>query len=148
MSWFNRDWHLMICVSSWIAWFLRLNIHLPFSITYSFSMPTLSLALVRWMVYYGQVLVNYFLTTILSHTTLHVFHRLILKNFFLWSSCFHRYPILTISTWSILYLLRSSHNCWTKLIFNFFLFIYFSCLAWHRFFNIQLFVTWLYMLIT
>jgi hypothetical protein len=69
-----------------------------------------------------------------------------LKTIFLWSSCFHRYPILTSSTWSILSWLRSSHKCWTKLIFNF-LFICVSCLTWHGFFNIKLFTYWLYMLI-
>jgi hypothetical protein len=50
-----------------------------------------------------------------------------LKIFFLWSSCLHGYPILISSTWSILSWSRLSHKWWTKLIFNFFLFIYFSC---------------------
>jgi hypothetical protein len=71
-----------------------------------------------------------------------------LKTFFLWSSCFHRYPILRSSTWSILPWSRSSHKWWTKLIFNFFCFIYFSYLTWHIFFNMGLFVAWLYKLIT
>jgi hypothetical protein len=78
MSWFNRDWHLLICDSSWIAWFIGLNIHLPFSIIYGSSTPRLSLALLQCMVHRAQVLVNPSSTTILSHTTLHVFHRLIL----------------------------------------------------------------------
>jgi hypothetical protein len=39
-----------------------------------------------------------------------------LKTFFLWSSCFYRYPILISSSWSILSWLWSSHKCWTKLI--------------------------------
>jgi hypothetical protein len=59
-----------------------------------------------------------------------------LKIFFLWSSYLHRYPILRSSTWSILSWLWASHKCWTKLIFFFILFMCFSCLAWHRLFNI------------
>jgi hypothetical protein len=50
-----------------------------------------------------------------------------LKTFFLWSSYFHRYPILRSSTWTILHWSKSIHKWWTKLIFNF-LFIYFF--AW------------------
>jgi hypothetical protein len=147
MSWFNRHWHLVICDSSWIAWFLELNIHLPFSITYGFSTPRLPLALLWCIVNRDQVLVNPSSTTILSHTTLHVLvHSL--KTFFLWSNCFHRYPILRCSTWLILPWSRSSYKWWTKLIFNFFLFICFFCLTWHRFFNMGPFVAWLYMLIT
>jgi hypothetical protein len=75
---FNRDCHLVICDSSWIAWFLGLNIHLPFSITYGSSMSRLLLALLRCMIHHGQVLVNPSSTTILSHTILHVFYKLIL----------------------------------------------------------------------
>jgi hypothetical protein len=78
MSWCNRDWHLVICDSSWIAWFLGLNIHLSISITYGSSTPRLPLALLRCMVHRGQVLVNPSSTTIVSHTTLHVFHTLII----------------------------------------------------------------------
>jgi hypothetical protein len=78
ISWLNRDWHLVICDSSCLAWFLRLNIHLPFSITSHTSMPRLLLALLWCMVHCGQVLVNHSSTIILSHTSLHVFHRLIL----------------------------------------------------------------------
>jgi hypothetical protein len=110
--------------------------------------PRLPLALLWCMVHYVQVLINHSSTTILSHITLHVFHRLILETFFLWSSCFHSYPILTSSTWSILLWLRSSHKCLTMLMFNFFLFIWVSCLTWHRFFNMKLFIGWLCMLIT
>jgi hypothetical protein len=33
------------------------------------------------MVYRGQVLVNHSSTIIMSHTSLHVFHKLILENF-------------------------------------------------------------------
>jgi hypothetical protein len=90
ISWFNRDWHLVICDSSWLAWFLRLNMHLPFSITSGTSTLRLPLALLWCMVYRGQVLVNPSSTNILSHTTLHVFHKLILENI-LWSSFFHIY---------------------------------------------------------
>jgi hypothetical protein len=35
------------------------------------------------MVHRGQVLVNHFLTIIMSHTSLHVFHRLIIENILL-----------------------------------------------------------------
>jgi hypothetical protein len=140
MSWFNRDWHLVLCDSSWIACFLRLNINLPFSITYGSLTPRLPPALLWCIIHRGHVLVNSSSTTILSHTTPHVFHRLILENFLLWSSCFHRYWILRCSTWTILPWSRSSHKCWTKLIFNFFLFICFSCLTWHRFFNMGLYM--------
>jgi hypothetical protein len=52
ISWFNRDWHLVICDSSWLAWFLRLNVHLPFSITSDFSMSRLLLALLWFMVHH------------------------------------------------------------------------------------------------
>jgi hypothetical protein len=83
ISWFNGDWHLVICDSSWIAWFLGLSIHLSFFITYGSSTPKLSLALLRCMVHRGQVLINPSLTTILSHTTLHFFHRLILEKLLL-----------------------------------------------------------------
>jgi hypothetical protein len=51
-----------------------------------------------------------------------------LKTFFLWSSCFHGYPIFRSSTWSILPWSRSSHKWWTKLIFNFF--YSYTFLAW------------------
>jgi hypothetical protein len=43
-------------------------------------MPRLSLALLRCIFHRGQVLVNSSSTSILSHTTLHVFHRLILEK--------------------------------------------------------------------
>jgi hypothetical protein len=56
---------------------------LPFSITSGTSTPRLPLALLRSMVHHGQVLVNPSSTTIMSHTSLHVFHRLILKNLLL-----------------------------------------------------------------
>jgi hypothetical protein len=80
ISWFNRDWYLVICDSSWIAWFLGLNIHLSFSITYGSSMSRLPLVLLWYMVHRGQVLVNTYSTNILSHTTLHILHRLILEE--------------------------------------------------------------------
>jgi hypothetical protein len=70
-----------------------------------------------------------------------------LKTFFLWSSCFHRYPILRSSTWSILSWLWASHKCWTKLIFFFLLFMCFSWLAWHRLFNMELSIGWHHILI-
>jgi hypothetical protein len=41
------------------------------------------LALVRCMIHHSQVLANPSSTTILSHVTLHVFHRLIFKNLLL-----------------------------------------------------------------
>jgi hypothetical protein len=78
--WLRKDWHLEICDSSWLAWFLGLNIHLPFSITSGTSTPKLPLTLLWCMVHRGQVLVNFSSTTIMSHTSLHVLHRLILKN--------------------------------------------------------------------
>jgi hypothetical protein len=71
-----------------------------------------------------------------------------LKIFFLWSSYFHRYLILRNITWLILSWLWASHKYWIKLIFIFFMFICFSCLVWNRFFNMKLFIDWLYMLIT
>jgi hypothetical protein len=70
-----------------------------------------------------------------------------LKTFFLWSSYFHRYPILTSNTWSILSWLWASHKCWTKLIFFFLLFMYFSYLAWHRLLNMELSIGWHHILI-
>jgi hypothetical protein len=83
ISWFNKDWHLEICDSSRLAWFLGLNIHLPFFITSHTLMPRLPLTLLRCMVHHGQVLINPSSTTILSHTSLYVFHRLVLENLFL-----------------------------------------------------------------
>jgi hypothetical protein len=44
ISWFNKDWHLEMCDSSYLAWFLGLNILLSFSITSGTSTPILSLA--------------------------------------------------------------------------------------------------------
>jgi hypothetical protein len=70
-----------------------------------------------------------------------------LKTFFLWSSFFHRYPILRSSTWSILSWLWARHKCWTKLIFLFLLFMCFSCLTLHRLFNMKLFIGWHHILI-
>jgi hypothetical protein len=70
-----------------------------------------------------------------------------LKTFFLWSSCFHRYSVLRSSTWPIFPWSRSSHKWWTKLIFNFFLFIYFSYLTLHRFINMKLSIGWHHILI-
>jgi hypothetical protein len=70
-----------------------------------------------------------------------------LKILFLWSSCFHRYPIFRSSTWLIIFWLWASHKYWTKLIFFFLLFMCFSCLAWHRLFNIKLFIDWHHILI-
>jgi hypothetical protein len=63
-------------------------------------------------------LINYFMSSI----------DLFLKTFFLWSSYFHRYPILRSSTWSILSWLWASHKCWTKLIF--FLLLLMCFFAW------------------
>jgi hypothetical protein len=83
ISWFNKDWHLEICDSSWLDWFFGLNIHLPFSITSGTSMSRLLLALLWCMVHRDQVLVNLSSTTIMSHTSLHIFHRLILENLLL-----------------------------------------------------------------
>jgi hypothetical protein len=83
ISWFNKDWHLEICDSSWLSWFLGLNIHLPFPITFGTSTPRLPLAILRCMVHRGRVLVNPSSTTIMSHISLHVFHRLILENLLL-----------------------------------------------------------------
>jgi hypothetical protein len=70
-----------------------------------------------------------------------------LKIIFLRSSFFYRYPLLRGSTRSILSWLWASHKCWTKLIFFFLLFICFSCLAWHRLFNIELSIGWHHILI-
>jgi hypothetical protein len=70
-----------------------------------------------------------------------------LKIFFLWLSCFYRYPILRSNIWSILSWLWASHKCWTKLIFFFLLFMCFSCLAWHRLFNMKLSIGWHHILI-
>jgi hypothetical protein len=44
------------------------------------------------MVHHGQVLVNPFSTTILSHTTLYVFHRLILEK----TSCYNQVTFVDI----------------------------------------------------
>jgi hypothetical protein len=79
-TWFNKDWHLDICDSSWLDWFLRSNIHLPFFITSSTSTPRLPLALPRCMVHYGQVLVNLSSIIIMSHISLHVLHRIIIET--------------------------------------------------------------------
>jgi hypothetical protein len=80
ISWFNRDWHLVICDSLCLAWFFGLNLHLPISITSSTLTPRLLLALLWCMVHHVQVLFNPSSSTISSHTTLHVFHRLIVEN--------------------------------------------------------------------
>ncbi len=64
ISWFNIDWHFGICDSSWLDWFLRLNIHLPFSITSSTSTPRHPFVLLRCMVHRSQVLINPSSTTI------------------------------------------------------------------------------------
>jgi hypothetical protein len=56
---------------------------LLFSTTSGVSIPRLSLALLRYMIYRGQVLINPSSTIIMSHTTLHIFHRLILEKLFL-----------------------------------------------------------------
>jgi hypothetical protein len=148
ISWFNKDWHLEICDSSWLDWFFGLNIHLSFSITFDISTPRLMLPLLWCMIHRGQVLINSSSTTIMSHISLHVLHRLTYEKLFLWSSCFHRYSILRSNTWSIISWLLARHKCWTKLISILFLFICFFCLAWHRFFNMKLFIDWLYILIT
>jgi hypothetical protein len=128
ISWFNKDWHLEICDSSWLDWFFGLNIHLSFSITFDISTPRLMLPLLRCMIHRGQVLINSSSTTIMSHISLHVLHRLTYEKLFLWSSCFHRYSILRSNTWSILSWLLARHKCWTKLISILFLFICFF--AW------------------
>jgi hypothetical protein len=83
ISWFNRDWHLVIYDPSWLIWFVGLNIHLPFSITFGTSTPRLRLSLLRCMVHHDQDHVNPSSTNILSHTSLHVLHRLILENLIL-----------------------------------------------------------------
>jgi hypothetical protein len=83
IPWFNKDWYLEICDSSWLDWFLGLNIHLPFSITSGISMPRLLLALLWCMVHRGQVFANPSSTTIMAHTSLHVFHRHILEKLLL-----------------------------------------------------------------
>jgi hypothetical protein len=56
----------------------HIDIHLSFSITYGPSTPRLILALLGCMVHRSQVIVNPSSTSILSHTTLHVFIKLIL----------------------------------------------------------------------
>jgi hypothetical protein len=53
ISWFNKNWHLEICDSSWLAWFLGLNIHFLFSITYGTSTSRLPLAFYRYMVHHS-----------------------------------------------------------------------------------------------
>jgi hypothetical protein len=52
------------------------NIHFPFSITSSTSMPILSFAFLRCMVHCSQSLVNPSSTTIMIHTSLCVFDKL------------------------------------------------------------------------
>jgi hypothetical protein len=54
------------------------NIHLPFSITSGTLTPKLLLALLRCMVHRGQVLVDPSSITIMIHTPLHVFEKLML----------------------------------------------------------------------
>jgi hypothetical protein len=148
ISWFNKDWHLDMYDSSWLTWLLRLNIHLLFSITFCTSTLRLSFALLWYMVHRGQVLVNPFqLSLYLTHHFMSFIYAF-LKIFFLWSSCFHMYLILRSSTWSILSWLWAMHKCWTRLIFIFYLFQWFSYLTWYRFFNMELFFGRLYMLIT
>jgi hypothetical protein len=88
ISWLNKDLHLQICDSSRLDWFLGLNIHLPFSNTSGTSMPRLPLALLRCMIHHDQVLVNPTSTIIMSHTSFHVFHRLILENLLLMINLF------------------------------------------------------------
>jgi hypothetical protein len=83
ISWFNKDWYLDIYDSSWLVWFLELNIHLPFFIKSGTSTLRLPLALLQYMVHRGQVLVNRSSTIIMSHTSIHVFYRLILETLLL-----------------------------------------------------------------
>jgi hypothetical protein len=74
-------WHHLLEVVTWDT--SNYTIHLPFSITYGTSTPRCLLALLRCLVHHGQVLVNPSLTTIKSHISLHVFHRLILETILL-----------------------------------------------------------------
>jgi hypothetical protein len=54
------------------------NIHLRFSIASGTSTPRLPLALLRCVVHHGQVLVDASSITIMIHTPLHVFDKLML----------------------------------------------------------------------
>jgi hypothetical protein len=145
MSWLNKDWHLEICDYSWLAWFLILNIHLP-----SHPVPRRQdsrlLFSDAWFIVSKSMLILLQLPSCLTYHFISSIESF-LKNFFIRSSCFYRYPLRRSSTWSILSWLWASHKCWTKLIFIF------SCscvfLAWlDIFFNMELFVGLLYMLIT
>jgi hypothetical protein len=100
---------------------------------------------VAWFIVVKSLLILLQLPSYLIHHLMSSID-LLLKTF-LWSSCFHRYPILRNSTWSILSWLWVSHKSWTKLIFFFLLFMCFSCLAWHRLFNIELSIGWHHILI-
>jgi hypothetical protein len=51
------------------------NIHFPFSMTFSTLTSRLSLVHLRCMVHHSQVLVSPSSTTIMTHTSLHVFHK-------------------------------------------------------------------------
>jgi hypothetical protein len=121
--WFNKDWHFEICDSSWLDWFLRLNIRLPFSITSGTLTPRLSLALFwSWFIVVKSLLILLQLPSCLTHHFMSYIDSFLI--FFLWSSCFHRYPLLRSSTWSILSWLWASHNCWTRLTFIIFFFMF------------------------
>jgi hypothetical protein len=135
ISWFNKDWHLDM-------WFFVASLIHQIQ---TFTCPSPSHPVPQhqdfrllfsdaWFIMAKFLLILLQLPSCLTHHFMSFIDSL-LKTFFLWSSCFHRYPILRSSTWLILSWSRSSHKWWTKLIFNFFLFIYFSCLTWHRFFN-------------
>jgi hypothetical protein len=90
-----------------------------------------------WFIVVKSLLILLQLTSCLTHYFMSYIYSF-LKTFFLWSSCFHRYPILRSRTWSIRSWLWVRHKCWTKLILFFLLFMCFFCLAWHRLFNMEL----------
>jgi hypothetical protein len=51
-AWFNKDWHIEICDSSWLDWFFGLSIHLSFAS--GTSTPRLLLTLLWCMVHCGH----------------------------------------------------------------------------------------------
>jgi hypothetical protein len=129
ISWFNKNWHLEIYDSSWLVDFSDSTSTYP---SPSHLIPRCQdshlLFSDVWFIMAESLLILFKLSSCLTHHFMSSINSF-LKTFFLWLSCFHRYLILSNDTWSILSWLWPSHKSWTKLIFIFFLFMCFSCLA-------------------
>jgi hypothetical protein len=74
--WFNRDWHLEICDSPWLVWYLGFKHPLALLHHIRYLDAKTPLALLRCMVHRSEVHVNPSSTNIMIHTYLHVFDKL------------------------------------------------------------------------